>query len=82
MTSSRGGEGSAPRCVVGRREAVEVLVIDAAHDADAIKAVIGSRRVDAILCTHGHNDHIDAAPALAELTGAPRKPWYDAVSKP
>ena len=49
----------------------DVLVIDAAHDADAIKAAIGSRRVHAILCTHGHNDHIDAAPALAELTGAP-----------
>ena len=48
----------------------EVLVIDAGHDADAIKAAIGSRRVNAILCTHGHNDHIDAAPALAELTGA------------
>jgi glyoxylase-like metal-dependent hydrolase (beta-lactamase superfamily II) len=48
----------------------EVLVIDAAHDAAAIKAAIGSRRVNAILCTHGHNDHIDAAPALAELTGA------------
>ena len=27
--------------------------------------------MNAILCTHGHNDHIDAAPALAELTGAP-----------
>jgi len=49
----------------------DVIVIDAAHDADAIKAAVGSRRVNAILCTHGHNDHIDAAPALADLTGAP-----------
>ncbi|MDC2948063.1 MBL fold metallo-hydrolase, partial [Streptomyces heilongjiangensis] len=24
-----------------------------------------------IVCTHAHNDHIDAAPALAERTGAP-----------
>jgi len=48
----------------------QVLVIDAAHAAEAIKRVIGSRRVDAILCTHGHNDHIDAAPALSEMTGA------------
>ena len=23
------------------------------------------------MCTHAHNDHIDAAPALAERTGAP-----------
>jgi glyoxylase-like metal-dependent hydrolase (beta-lactamase superfamily II) len=49
----------------------DVIVIDAAHDADAIKAAVGSRRVNAILCTHGHNDHIDAAPALADLTRAP-----------
>ncbi len=49
----------------------EVLVIDAAHDAGAIAAAAGERRVVAILCTHAHNDHIDAAPALAELTGAP-----------
>jgi len=49
----------------------DVIVIDAAHDADAIKAAVGARRVNAILCTHGHNDHIDAAPALADLTGAP-----------
>lgn len=25
----------------------------------------------AIVCTHAHNDHIGAAPALADLTGAP-----------
>ncbi|MEY9968457.1 glyoxylase-like metal-dependent hydrolase (beta-lactamase superfamily II) [Streptacidiphilus sp. MAP12-16] len=49
----------------------EVVVIDAAHDADAIAAVVGGRRVVAIVCTHAHNDHIDAAPALAERTGAP-----------
>ncbi|MBB5874281.1 glyoxylase-like metal-dependent hydrolase (beta-lactamase superfamily II) [Allocatelliglobosispora scoriae] len=49
----------------------EVLVVDAAHDAPAIAAAIGGRRVTAIVCTHAHNDHIDAAPALAELTGAP-----------
>jgi len=49
----------------------EVLVIDAAHDADAILQAVGGRRVIGILCTHGHNDHIDAAPAVAERTGAP-----------
>ncbi|GIH07939.1 hydrolase [Rhizocola hellebori] len=49
----------------------EVLVIDAAHDAQAIAAAVDGRRVVAILCTHAHNDHIDAAPALAALTGAP-----------
>ncbi len=49
----------------------EVLIIDAAHDANAILAAVGDRRVIAILCTHGHNDHIDAAPEVAERTRAP-----------
>ncbi|MEV8513630.1 MBL fold metallo-hydrolase [Dactylosporangium sp. NPDC051484] len=49
----------------------EVLVIDAAHDADAIVEALGGRRAVAIVCTHGHDDHIDAAPELALRTGAP-----------
>ncbi|WP_419992984.1 MBL fold metallo-hydrolase [Streptomyces boninensis] len=48
----------------------EAIVIDAAHDADAIAAAVGDRRLLAIVCTHAHNDHIDAAPALAARTGA------------
>ncbi|WP_116215488.1 MBL fold metallo-hydrolase [Streptomyces olivoreticuli] len=49
----------------------EVLVIDAAHDAAAIEKAVAGRRLVAIVCTHAHNDHIDAAPALADRTGAP-----------
>ncbi|MBA0051123.1 MBL fold metallo-hydrolase [Streptomyces sp. AJS327] len=49
----------------------EVIVIDAAHDADAVAARIGDRALRAIVCTHAHNDHVNAAPALAERTGAP-----------
>jgi glyoxylase-like metal-dependent hydrolase (beta-lactamase superfamily II) len=49
----------------------EVIVIDAAHDSDAIAAAVGDRTLRAIVCTHAHNDHIDAAPALAARTGAP-----------
>ncbi|XMN10028.1 MBL fold metallo-hydrolase [Streptomyces griseobrunneus] len=49
----------------------EAIVIDAAHDAAAIEAALGGRTLRAIVCTHAHNDHIDAAPALAEVTGAP-----------
>ncbi len=39
----------------------ECVVIDAPHDADAIAAAVASRRLTAILCTHAHDDHIDAA---------------------
>jgi glyoxylase-like metal-dependent hydrolase (beta-lactamase superfamily II) len=49
----------------------EVLVIDAPHDAAPIVEAIGGRRVTAIVLTHGHNDHLTAAPALREETGAP-----------
>ncbi|MER5685236.1 MBL fold metallo-hydrolase [Streptomyces sp. NPDC002205] len=49
----------------------EAIVIDAAHDAAAIEAALGGRTLRAIVCTHAHNDHIDAAPDLADATGAP-----------
>ncbi|MFE1823943.1 MBL fold metallo-hydrolase [Streptomyces anulatus] len=49
----------------------EAIVIDAAHDAAAIEAALGGRTLRAIVCTHAHSDHIDAAPALAAATGAP-----------
>jgi glyoxylase-like metal-dependent hydrolase (beta-lactamase superfamily II) len=49
----------------------ECVVIDAPHDADAILATVGPRRLTAVLCTHAHDDHIDAARSLADATGAP-----------
>lgn len=49
----------------------EVLVIDAAHDATAIADAVGARRVAMIVCTHGHNDHINAAVELAGRVDAP-----------
>ncbi len=49
----------------------EAVVIDPAHDAEAIANQVGDRRVMAIICTHAHNDHVNGAPALAALTGAP-----------
>jgi glyoxylase-like metal-dependent hydrolase (beta-lactamase superfamily II) len=49
----------------------EVLVIDAPHDAEAIRAAVSDRRLVAIACTHAHDDHVAAAPALADVTGAP-----------
>ncbi|KPI21487.1 beta-lactamase domain protein [Actinobacteria bacterium OK074] len=49
----------------------EVLIVDAAHDAEAIHLAVAGRRVTAIVCTHAHDDHIDAAAELAGLTDAP-----------
>ncbi|WP_306191948.1 MBL fold metallo-hydrolase [Streptomyces sp. MK5] len=49
----------------------EVIVIDAAHDADAVAAAVAGRRLVAVVCTHAHNDHVNAAPELASRSGAP-----------
>jgi glyoxylase-like metal-dependent hydrolase (beta-lactamase superfamily II) len=57
----------------------EVLVIDAPHDAAPIIEAVGGRRVTAIVLTHGHNDHISAAPALREATGAPI--WFHPMDR-
>ena len=42
-----------------------MVVIDAAHDAGAIVDAVGDRRVVAVVCTHGHNDHVTVAAELA-----------------
>jgi glyoxylase-like metal-dependent hydrolase (beta-lactamase superfamily II) len=57
----------------------EVLVIDAPHDAAPIVEAIGGRRVTAIVLTHGHNDHITAAVALRQATGAPI--WFNPADR-
>lgn len=48
----------------------EVVIVDAAHDPAPILAAVGGRTVRAIVCTHGHNDHIGAAQQLSSDTGA------------
>jgi glyoxylase-like metal-dependent hydrolase (beta-lactamase superfamily II) len=57
----------------------EVLVIDAPHHAAPIVEAVGGRRVTAIVLTHGHNDHITAAVALREATGAPV--WFNPADR-
>ena len=49
----------------------ECVLIDAPHDADAILAAVDGRHLRAIVCTHAHDDHVNVAPAVAEVTGAP-----------
>ncbi|GGB43684.1 hydrolase [Flexivirga endophytica] len=54
------------------------VVIDAAHDADAINKAIGERRLTQILCTHGHDDHIDAVSDLVALRPEAKVSIHDA----
>jgi glyoxylase-like metal-dependent hydrolase (beta-lactamase superfamily II) len=49
----------------------EVLVFDAAHDHRPIVDAVHGRRVVAIVLTHGHNDHINAALPLRDAVDAP-----------
>ncbi|MCC3297779.1 MBL fold metallo-hydrolase [Arthrobacter caoxuetaonis] len=49
----------------------QVIIIDPAHDVDAIEAAVGEREVMGILLTHGHDDHIRAALAAQDRFSAP-----------
>ena len=49
----------------------EVAIVDAAHDHQPIVDAVNGRRVRAILLTHGHNDHINAAVPLRDALDAP-----------
>ncbi len=55
--------------IVGDDE--EVLILDAAHDHLPIVDAVRGRRVVAVVATHGHNDHINAARGLCDAVGAP-----------
>jgi glyoxylase-like metal-dependent hydrolase (beta-lactamase superfamily II) len=49
----------------------QVAIVDAAHDHRPIVEAVGDRTVQAVIATHGHNDHINAAAALADAVDAP-----------
>jgi glyoxylase-like metal-dependent hydrolase (beta-lactamase superfamily II) len=49
----------------------DVVVFDAAHSAEPIVAAVRGRNVLAVVCTHGHNDHVTVAPELGETLDAP-----------
>ena len=49
----------------------EAVIVDAAHDVDAIVRAVNGRRVKAIIATHAHDDHINVAQALSQATGGP-----------
>lgn len=49
----------------------DVVVFDAAHTAEPIIDAVAGRNVVAVVCTHGHNDHITVAPELGDALDAP-----------
>ena len=49
----------------------DVIVFDAAHAEQPIVDAVGGRNVVAIVCTHGHNDHVTVAPELGAALDAP-----------
>jgi len=55
--------------IVGDDE--EVIVIDPGRDTAGVLDVVGDREVLAVICTHGHADHVAAAIELAERDEAP-----------
>lgn len=49
----------------------EVIVIDPGHNAAAVLTAVADREVAAVICTHGHPDHVAAAIEVAERDEAP-----------
>jgi glyoxylase-like metal-dependent hydrolase (beta-lactamase superfamily II) len=49
----------------------DVVVFDAAHTAAPIIDAVDGRNVVAVICTHGHNDHVTVAPELGNALDAP-----------
>ncbi|MEV6258863.1 MBL fold metallo-hydrolase [Nocardia sp. NPDC051911] len=49
----------------------EVVIIDAAHDSKPIIEAVAGRNVVAVVCTHGHNDHVTFAPELGRTLYTP-----------
>jgi len=66
VPSSPGGVNT---WIIGDHE--EVIVIDPGRDPDAVLDAVGDREVLAVICTHGHADHIAAALDVAERDEAP-----------
>jgi glyoxylase-like metal-dependent hydrolase (beta-lactamase superfamily II) len=78
-----GSDGQVNAWIIGDDE--EVIVIDPGRDPDAVLEAVGDREVLAVICTHGHADHVAAALDVAARDEAPvalhprdRLLWRDA----
>jgi glyoxylase-like metal-dependent hydrolase (beta-lactamase superfamily II) len=61
--AARGGQ-QANAWIIGDDD--EVIVIDPGRDAASVLDAVGDREVLAVICTHGHADHVAAAIEVAE----------------
>lgn len=57
--------------IVAATPASPVIVIDPADDAEVLLGSVAGRSVSSVVLTHGHFDHLGAARALVEQSGAP-----------
>ena len=63
------GKAGCNAWVIGDDE--EVIVVDPGTDARAVLDAAGDREILAVICTHGHADHVEAALEVAERDEAP-----------
>ena len=61
--------GQANAWIVGDDQ--EVIIIDPGRDPAGVLDAVGDREVLAVICTHGHPDHVAAALEVAEPDEAP-----------
>jgi glyoxylase-like metal-dependent hydrolase (beta-lactamase superfamily II) len=61
--------GRANGWIIGDRD--EVIVIDPGTDAAAVLGTVGDREILAVICTHGHAGHTEAAIEVAKRDEAP-----------
>jgi glyoxylase-like metal-dependent hydrolase (beta-lactamase superfamily II) len=63
------GKAGCNAWVIGDDE--EVIVVDPGTDARAVFDAAGDREILAVICTHGHADHVETALEVAERDEAP-----------
>ncbi|MBK4149453.1 MBL fold metallo-hydrolase [Corynebacterium macginleyi] len=61
-----GGEWDVDNNVYVLGDSFRVYIVDPSHDLDAVAELVGDRKVEGIILTHGHNDHCELAPEAAE----------------
>ncbi len=56
--------------LLGCRSTGDLVLVDAANDADRLLALVGGRPLGAVITTHRHGDHWQALQAVVDATGA------------